>query len=233
MVTGWRYIDGNWYYFSSSGAMQVNWQQIDGNWYYFNSNGTMVHSGWYRLIYPGAFNNQPYYNYFNSDGVFITDSDFQGCLHGVSDFGDYGYAGGATNILYYSYCSSSAQNAEITGGINSWSNGTTCRITKTLSATANMCFYDSNFSSETTLARTYHIIDGRTPDVPYKKWSATSIYVDNDRIVNSGTIAHEIGHALGLSHRITNQYSIMCQTRWGRKVGTVQAIDWDVFYHLY
>ena len=65
-------------------------------------------------------------------------------------------------------------------------------------------------------------------------WKSTRIQVDNDRgIMKSGVIAHEIGHAFGLSHRITNKNSIMCQTQYGRKVQTVQNTDWETFKHIY
>ena len=49
LVTGWRYIDGNWYYFNPSpsspkekGYMQTAWFNDNGNWYYFYSNGQMA-----------------------------------------------------------------------------------------------------------------------------------------------------------------------------------------------
>ncbi|PEM68763.1 hypothetical protein CN632_25335, partial [Bacillus pseudomycoides] len=41
IITGWKQIDGKWYYFNSSGAMQTDWQQVNGIWYYFNSSGAM------------------------------------------------------------------------------------------------------------------------------------------------------------------------------------------------
>ena len=49
----------------------------------------------------------------------------------------------------------------------------------------------------------------------------------------SGTIAHEIGHAFGLSHRITNKNSIMCQLWNGRKTNIVQATDRTNLAHVY
>ncbi len=55
----------------------------------------------------------------------------------------------------------------------------------------------------------------------------------NGKWYKSGVIAHEIGHAFGLSHRITNKNSIMCQTQYGRKVQTVQNTDWETFKHIY
>ena len=36
MYTGWKYLNGAWRYFQSSGVMAYDgWYKIDGNWYYF------------------------------------------------------------------------------------------------------------------------------------------------------------------------------------------------------
>ena len=84
MVTGWAYIENYWYYFNTLGAMQTGWQEIDGNWYYLMANGKMVAGKWVKLSYPGIYDDKQYFNYFNSSGVFMTDSDAEGCIHAVS-----------------------------------------------------------------------------------------------------------------------------------------------------
>lgn len=48
-----------------------------------------------------------------------------------------------------------------------------------------------------------------------------------------GTIAHEIGHNLGLKHNNTNVNSIMCQTQYNRAVETVQKTDNIAVVNLY
>ncbi|KAB2489954.1 HBL/NHE enterotoxin family protein [Bacillus cereus] len=42
-ASGWKQIDGIWYYFDEkSGAKHKGWLQKDGNWYYLQSNGAMA-----------------------------------------------------------------------------------------------------------------------------------------------------------------------------------------------
>lgn len=40
--TGWKYQDGKWYYFTSSGAALFGWKSYNYQWYYMNSDGVMV-----------------------------------------------------------------------------------------------------------------------------------------------------------------------------------------------
>ena len=61
--TGWQKIDGKWYYFNTSGVMQKGWQKVDGKWYYLNPGGDMV-TGWKKIA------NKWYY--FNSSGIMQT-----------------------------------------------------------------------------------------------------------------------------------------------------------------
>lgn len=52
MVTGWiQTADNKWYYFEAAktaneGKMITGWKQIDGDYYYFNYDGSMVVNGW-------------------------------------------------------------------------------------------------------------------------------------------------------------------------------------------
>jgi hypothetical protein len=42
METGWKFIDGKWYFLKGNGAMATGWTYVDGNWYYLQGNGSMV-----------------------------------------------------------------------------------------------------------------------------------------------------------------------------------------------
>lgn len=58
--TGWQYIEGYWYYMNENGAIQTGWQLVDGEWYYMSSSGAMqtgwlLDKGeWYYLTASGA-----------------------------------------------------------------------------------------------------------------------------------------------------------------------------------
>ena len=66
----------------------------------------------------------------------------------------------------------------------------------------------------------------------------TKIYINTYESSMTGkqlqsTIAHEFGHAFGLSHRQTVPSSIMCQTKYGRTAIRASASDLQTINHLY
>lgn len=63
MKTGWQKISGEWYYLNSSGIMQTGWQRLSGGWYYLNNNGVMQ-TGWQKI-------SGKWY-YFDKNGVMQT-----------------------------------------------------------------------------------------------------------------------------------------------------------------
>lgn len=152
MRTNWNIIDGKWYYFNTSGIMLTGWQCINNNWYYMKSDGAMV-TGWQRISYKG----DKYWNYFNSDGEFITDSDTRGCSHGYSNFMDHRYTVSAKSIAYYSYCNT-AYTYLIGIGAASWNSDAETQIVKASSSkTANMFFYDYSFEDARIIAQTTYL----------------------------------------------------------------------------
>lgn len=65
--TGWRSIDGAWYYFGSDGYMKTGWVKDGANWYYMTESGAMK-TGW--VISYGAGYGQWYY--MGADGAMKT-----------------------------------------------------------------------------------------------------------------------------------------------------------------
>ncbi|MBC2569094.1 hypothetical protein HGI78_17505, partial [Clostridium saccharobutylicum] len=61
-TTGWKQVEGTWYYFDNNGDMKTGWvQSADSKWYYLNSNGAMktgwlqeLDGKWYKLGSDGA-----------------------------------------------------------------------------------------------------------------------------------------------------------------------------------
>ena len=46
-VSGWKQVDGNWYYLNDKGVMQTGWVNVNGTWYFLNKSGAMQ-TGWLK-----------------------------------------------------------------------------------------------------------------------------------------------------------------------------------------
>ncbi len=59
MTTGWKQVEGKWYYLATDGGMQTNWVWTGENWYFMNADGSMatgwvlVNDSWYYLNQSG------------------------------------------------------------------------------------------------------------------------------------------------------------------------------------
>ncbi len=47
-ATGWKLVDGKWYYMNAAGVMLSSWAQIDGAWYWLGADGAM-RIGWKQI----------------------------------------------------------------------------------------------------------------------------------------------------------------------------------------
>ena len=83
LVTGWKQIDGKWYYFESIGVMQTGWKQVSGKWYYLHTDGAMrtdwkqIGGKWYYFHTDGAMRTDwkqidGKWYYFHTDGAMRT-----------------------------------------------------------------------------------------------------------------------------------------------------------------
>ena len=64
------------------------------------------------------------------------------------------------------------------------------------------------------------------PVSPYSEnWGWCQIYYNSNYTGGQATIAHEIGHTMGLDENNSNSYTIMCQAGSGRRVTTPQYDD--------
>lgn len=42
MATGWKCLNGTWYYLESNGSMHVGWLKDSGKWYWLDGSGAMA-----------------------------------------------------------------------------------------------------------------------------------------------------------------------------------------------
>ncbi|MDO4415129.1 MAG: hypothetical protein Q4C20_08615 [Erysipelotrichaceae bacterium] len=238
MVTNWQLIGGYWYYFNDSGAMQTGWLH-DSNTnkdYYLNSSGQMV-TGWQYLVRSNCYkkdsygNDIAYYHYFDNSGMLVTDSDTPGCVHGFNTFEDHINLKGRT-INYYINPSCSF-TSQINSATNHWNLSVSLTRIYSSIPTADLLFYD--FSNDQFYGKTYFYYNSSENVVlpTNSDWHYCRIALNpvNDKPL--ATVAHEIGHAFGLSHCVTNTDSIMHYDHDRRNVSRAQTCDFSVINHLY
>ena len=233
-TNNWELINGKWYYFDAQGWMVVGWIQLGGTWYYLDpSSGAMV-TGWQHITYSGLYQNKAYWNYFNSSGAFVTDSDVRGCSHGYSNYSEHKCIHGCN--LKYCISTSKKSASDIRTAAKRWNNTANCPASLTEGSGSLNCHINVTSSTSfdsNTLGITYFFYQGNTTKPQNTNWSGCQIDLNETVTTTISTITHEFGHAFGLSHRISDKYSIMCQTGQGRKAESPSAGDASGIDHLY
>ena len=233
-TNNWELINGKWYYFDAQGWMVVGWIQLGGTWYYLDpSSGAMV-TGWQHITYSGLYQNKAYWNYFNSSGAFVTDSDVRGCSHGYSNYSEHKCIHGCN--LKYCISTSKKSASDIRTAAKRWDNTANCPASLTEGSGSLNCHINVTSSTSfdsNTLGITYFFYQGNTTKPQNTNWSGCQIDLNEKVTTTISTITHEFGHAFGLSHRISDKYSIMCQTGQGRKAESPSAGDASGIDHLY
>lgn len=232
-TNNWEYINGKWYYFDASGRMATGWINLNEKWYYLDSSGAMV-TGWHKIAYEGQYNNNPYWNYFDSNGAYVTDSDVKGCDHGINTYVDHKCMN--SSYMNYIIATSKIPSNTINSAAARWNNKANCHASFTLNS--SIINNHINVSSSTnleanTLAITYFYYNGKSVTPMNSNWAGCSIVINENKTVSTATIAHEFGHTLGLSHRISKKSSIMCQQGQGRTATAPITDDVSVVNHLY
>ncbi len=78
MATGWKKVNGIWYYFNDYGAAVVKiWLKSGGKWYYLQEDGTMATSKWikwYNKWYYVGKDGAMYANCKTPDGYYVNAS---------------------------------------------------------------------------------------------------------------------------------------------------------------
>lgn len=179
------------------------------------------------------------------------------CSHGWHTFGDYTLNGGIGNYGYtnrYYWVSSSfssTYNGYIDNAVSKWVHttsdvGVTTPISIVETSTKSDSVFDvySNYLGANTLGRTEFYKSGsqlslNSSGALMENYGYTYIHINPtacdtiSAVQRQATVAHEFGHAMGLSHRNTVPSSIMCQCGSGRTATRASQSDLNAINHLY
>jgi len=62
LATGWRLIEGLWYFFDNSGLMETRWLYYNGQWFFLRANGAMVNG---TVLVDGVW------HFFGTNGAWV------------------------------------------------------------------------------------------------------------------------------------------------------------------
>lgn len=200
------------------------------------------------VVNCGSYYDGPRCHTNSLDGGWYHTAGHRVILNGVGDWGNnnrYYYIDTAFNSTYKTL----AQNA-----VNSWiytTSGvgvsTPISIVKTTTQSSSVfdVLVNNNLSSQIYGQTRYYDSSGEiSPDAQQvlpKNYSWAKCFINTSALNNAGvsnngktaTIAHEFGHALGLSEHNCKTNTIMCQAAEGRSVTSPTAEDCHAINHLY
>ena len=154
---------------------------------------------------------------------------------------------GVSNICYYIDSSAFSYTPLINSAINNWVDTgygwNPIYVTPVSSNYATDIDFYASYGDDLAkdiLAQTeYYNISEIKIDEHNTNWYFAKIELNSVSLnrytneVQQGTIAHEIGHAFGLGHQNSNEYSIMCQLMYYRKINVVDQISHNAINTLY
>lgn len=205
-------------------------------WYFLDGSGAMK-TGWQKISYPGVYKNDPYWNYFDSSGAFVTDSDTEGCSHRKNTFKDNKYLYGADKTYVIYKRTLETPESTIISGVNLWNNAPNFKGKLTYKGDGfkgGIVFQSASYLGDGTVAEHQaYYGDKHIFLANGGKWTHSVILLSTKYSVGADVIAHKVGHSYGLSHRVTIRDSIMCLSYEGRTAKKTSWKDIDAVNHLY
>lgn len=155
---------------------------------------------------------------------------------------------GVDAMCYYVDSSASSYTSYINTGISRWTNNS-----HSPSDYINMTAVSSNYATDVdyygldeddlyssgSLAETYYFNSSGIEASDSRPYYFSEIAINKQLFPTCtsyqkiGTMAHELGHSMGLDENNSNTSSIMCQLSSGRTVNTVNSEDYATVVYIY
>lgn len=255
MQTGWfTDIDGKIYYLDDKdGFMRVQWLQVGVDWYYFDAHGVRQ-TGWVD------YNNSYYYCDLSTAKMYSNQwktisVDFGGVVRAlkvhftISGAADFASEDTPCSDLYYTYndhvftvnkdnltfrsSSKRATDSILSSAHSHWSNKTGITFNKITGASPAVLYTDATLSASTMAVTAF------PPSSPGTlNWGSVTIkvgqnYTQLNTTEQTKVIEHEMGHALGMSHRYSKKVDSVMFAFAGIDQSHVSTADVTTYNHLY
>lgn len=229
----WVEEDGEWYYFDEHGAMQTGWIEYNGNYYYCNPNNGKMYSDCWKNI-ETDFNGtvRSLLVHFTVDGEADFASDTEPCEDMYYTYEDHYFTPNKSNVSYKNN-SSRVTNTTISTANSHWENNVDIDFSIVESGDAALVYSDATLSNSVMAQVSYPLL------APYSaNWTTAVIKIGqnfNDQEANDRikVLEHEMGHALGLSHRYSPYTESVMFAFAGDDQYHVSNVDVSTYNHLY